>query len=412
MVHATVNKKEDNVEDWLTEIKMRIGRDLLEKMAKGIVTAAQLLPTVMDKLFATQPTSPDATEVELPITITSCVGKFITLNDGFFRDLRRLKAHIRNHLEDPEATTPLRILLLARPGSGKTFLVNQLAASMPEGLQTETKEYPIATMGSVDDLYDVFRAIHLRNIQKKSPFVFLDEVDAKVGGEYLFKYLLHPMQHGEYYVGTKRHPMGRAVLLFALSRKFVEEDSADGEEESWKDWRDKLVSSLRNRADAMRSSKGLAGEDQEPIEKFPDFIDRIEWYVCIPPSGRRFSDTNPQNYLNTKIDKATQRVLERLEDKGVTIENLIIACLLVKNQFDRVALVDLDAALVIGVLLGVSPSRRDAVTMVKLSKRPTSERFEYEFLPEGMLPDDAVTVIQQTRNSESPRRYIRVSYAE
>lgn len=389
---------------------MRLPGDLLNLLGK-VLAATPALGEIIGNFFPTTNLDKDGTEVEVLIEVRKCVGDFITFNQGFYQEIRTLTELIVNYWKRPKPKRPLNIFLLAPPGSGKSFLVKQIAAELRDEYDAEALEYHVAAMKSVSDLHSVFRLVHASLAEGNRPVLLLDEVDAKVGDEYLFKHLLAPMADGKYFSENRSYFLGKVVLLFAASKELVPFTIQDLQGQSFIAWRSRLVELLRNYG-TSKDSEARDSDQQNgevPMEKFADFRDRVDWVVCVPPSKLDFEDTDPSIYLRAGLKSSE---LAQLKKTGVEIESLIMSYFVVKSHFKDVKQLDLDAAAVIGSLLQESDSKRDADTLVFLSSNPSSKKFDFDLLPSSMLPQEGLQSILERRKSDPSRTYMRVELVE
>lgn len=105
------------------------------------------------------------------------------------------------------------VLLVADPGSGKTFLVESLAKS----LDCYPLFFNVTTMNYRDELLSSFDQIVTSQAEgkKEKLLVFFDEVNAQLRGEHIYDSFLTPLEDG-YYVrrGIKFH-INPCIWLFA-----------------------------------------------------------------------------------------------------------------------------------------------------------------------------------------------------
>ena len=235
-----------------------------------------------------------------PLSLNGVIGRFVTCNRGFEEELVALKDTVGSYVNREKPARPMNILLAATPGSGKSFLIKQLANSISH--DAEFLEYHVASFRDVGDLFSVFQRVQSANLEGKLPFVLLDEVDGKVNGRHLFPNLLAPLWDGIFHVGQDQHHLGRAVLFFAASALLPSpsiKNVLGGSNESATysafadSWRGKVQSAL----------------DQSTIEKARDFVDRIDFLLCIPPIDFAIQDSDPAS------------------------EYIKLACLLIKKAF-------------------------------------------------------------------------------
>lgn len=95
-------------------------------------------------------------------------------------------------------------LLTAQPGSGKTTLVHGLAADP----KVHLRSINLTNITRIDDLLSCFDQVVTEQLENrdKTLLVFVDEINAKVAGHYVYEAFLTPLEDG-YYVrrGNKRH---------------------------------------------------------------------------------------------------------------------------------------------------------------------------------------------------------------
>ncbi len=79
---------------------------------------------------------------------------------------------------------PMNVFLNAPPGSGKSFLVNELANAISRNarrVRTPYAEFNISSFSDVEQIETIFDYIQSNNIEEKVPFVLVDECDSKIG---------------------------------------------------------------------------------------------------------------------------------------------------------------------------------------------------------------------------------------
>lgn len=283
-----------------------------------------------------------------PLSLSGVVGRFVTCNSGFEQELAALKETVAAYVRREKPARPMNILLAATPGSGKSFLVKQLAKSISK--DAEFLEYHVASFRDVGDFFSILQRIQSSNLEGKLPFVLLDEVDGKVNGRYLFPNLLAPLWDGIFHVGQDQHHLGRAVLFFAASALLPSPSIQNVLGSSGK------PATYSEFANAWRNKVQVALEEST-VEKARDFVDRIDFLLCIPP-----------------IDFA-------IEDGDPAREYMKLACLLVKKHFDQVDRVEMSAVWVLMRLLAQYGSRRRAESIVFRSKDPPDGAYRFANLP-------------------------------
>lgn len=113
-------------------------------------------------------------------------------------------------------------LLVAAPGSGKTFLVRQLARS----LNLRFLPFNITQMFSSTDLLDCFDAIVTTQAQNREQpiLVFIDEINAWLDNENVYDAFLSPLEDGVYIRGGKVFHIAPCIWLFSGTEDPTTED--------------------------------------------------------------------------------------------------------------------------------------------------------------------------------------------
>lgn len=124
---------------------------------------------------------------------------------------------IRKYIETPDWTEPLSIAVFGRPGSGKSFAVKQVLASVDPGRKSEPLTFNLAQFNTVDQLTDAFHQIQDRALASNEvPLAIFDEFDAHFDKPLgWLKYFLAPMQDGLFRGKSGDYKVGRAIFLFS-----------------------------------------------------------------------------------------------------------------------------------------------------------------------------------------------------
>lgn len=174
---------------------------------------------------------------------------------------RSIKNLIAEYISTKNTLRPLSIAVFGTPGSGKSFGVTEVAASIAPDL-IQKLDFNLSQFQSVNDLIAAFHKVRDVSLNGKLPLVFFDEFDSAYG-EYLgwLKYLLAPMQDGVFREGDSIHPIGKAIFVFAggtsstyeafCGENIVEDDKLEAFQNTFK------------------NAKG------------PDFVSRLRGYVNI-----------------------------------------------------------------------------------------------------------------------------------
>lgn len=188
-------------------------------------------------------------------------GSLITVDRTEIEGYRSIKNLILEYISAKHATRPLSIAVFGTPGSGKSFGVTEVAASIAPGL-IQKLSFNLSQLQSLTDLIAAFHRVRDLVLEGKLPLVFFDEFDSAFNGSLgWLKYFLAPMQDGVFREGDSLHPLGKAIFVFAggTSSTFTEFCGETLQDEA------EYKQFLRH----FQSAKG------------PDFVSRLRGYVNI-----------------------------------------------------------------------------------------------------------------------------------
>lgn len=187
-------------------------------------------------------------------------GAVTTVDRDEIEDLRVLKRLMDDYASKASGSKPLSLAVFGAPGSGKSFLVKQLAKASGRS-NDEAIEFNLSQFTTPEELHGPLHQVRDLALKGKLPLVFWDEFDAR-NYEWLQHFLM-PMQDGTFQEGQITHPIGKCVFVFAggTSRQYQE----FGE---------------RVRAPEAKGKKG------------PDFLSRLHGYLNVigPNPRERFSE--------------------------------------------------------------------------------------------------------------------------
>ncbi|MBZ9686946.1 Ryanodine receptor Ryr [Clostridium estertheticum] len=184
-----------------------------------------------------------------------------TVDRAEIEGYRSIKNLISEYLSSKNTVRPLSIAVFGTPGSGKSFGVTEVAASIAPKI-IEKLDFNLSQFQTLTDLIAAFHKVRDLSLEGKMPLVFFDEFDSafekKLGW---LKYFLAPMQDGKFREGDAIHPIGKAIFVFAggtsnTFNKFCGEDIEDENEKK----------------QFTREFQGSKG---------PDFVSRLRGYVNI-----------------------------------------------------------------------------------------------------------------------------------
>jgi hypothetical protein len=287
-------------------------------------------------------------------------GRYVTRNAEFRDELEDLAVGLESFARRPRVKRPFNILLSAAPGSGKSFLLKQLAQCLSSDIEVEFDEYHVSAFRSVEDLYGAWQRVQSANLQGKLPFVFFDEVDGQVDGRYVLANFLASMWDGLFHIGKDSFALGKAIFAFAASN-MLPNPTIDPSNSSKKISYHEFVSAWKDEVQLSITSQigdGISPNTRPVIPKCRDFVDRIDRMICIPP------------------------ISPVMIGEDFREELLDIACLLVKKHFEEIEEIEESALMALVADLMESSSRRSAERCV-FCARPDGNRFGFSALPKS-----------------------------
>jgi hypothetical protein len=143
-------------------------------------------------------------------------GRLLTVDRQEIEGFRSLRTLVGEYGRQRHPKRPLCIAVFGAPGSGKSFAITEVAASLlPE--QIQKLEFNLSQYTASDDLLDALHQVRDVGLAGKIPLVFWDEFDAPLAGMPLgwLRYFLAPMQDGRFQEAQIVHPLGRCIFVFA-----------------------------------------------------------------------------------------------------------------------------------------------------------------------------------------------------
>ena len=209
------------------------------------------------------------------------IGRWLSVDRDEIESVRALQNAIGNYLAQRKHQSdskfyerseekPLSIAVFGKPGSGKSFVVKEIAREL--GFDEEAQiTINLSQYESPKQLTKAFQSIRDLRLRGLIPLVFWDEFDSGFGehSSSWLRYFLSPMQDGLYNDEGKLHPVGAAVYVFAGGtncsfEKFVKDLKIYDENEN------------ENESDKK--------------DKKPDFVSRLKVYIDIQSSNKKPED--------------------------------------------------------------------------------------------------------------------------
>jgi hypothetical protein len=160
-----------------------------------------------------------------------------------------------------KSSKPFSIGVFGLPGSGKSFGVEEIAASVADEIKVLT--FNLTQFTDPRDLHGAFHQVRDVSLKGQIPVVFWDEFDTTYGQEALgwLRYFIGPMQDGLFQEDQITHPIGTSIFVFAGGTAVSKDD---------------FVKGPRN-----------MDEDKRKALKVPDFISRLKGFLDVTGPNHR-----------------------------------------------------------------------------------------------------------------------------
>lgn len=152
----------------------------------------------------------------LPDVPVETIGAWSSADRQEIEGVRSVNNAMRDYLQLKNPEAPLCVAVFGPPGSGKSFVVKEIAKGLGIGEDAQLT-FNLSQFESSDELPTAFHQIRDLNLKGKMPLVFWDEFDTPLEGRSLgwLQYFLAPMQDGEFTDQGKPHPLGGGIYVFA-----------------------------------------------------------------------------------------------------------------------------------------------------------------------------------------------------
>lgn len=214
----------DFKEDW-SRIDAVLPKGATEE--RVIKTARKIVKLGLEKVLRNDQLVQDEREKEekndnwFPRAVIKCpyveFGKIKSIDPNEITKFIPIGKLIRKYLDTPHWSTPLSIAVFGKPGSGKSFSVKQILASIDPGRRSDPLTFNLAQFSSVEQLTEAFHKVQDQALAAvEVPLVIFDEFDCYFASDLgWLKYFLAPMQDGLFRGKTQDYRVGRAIFLFS-----------------------------------------------------------------------------------------------------------------------------------------------------------------------------------------------------
>ncbi len=188
-------------------------------------------------------------------------GKLQTVDRAEIESYQSINNLMKEFIATPNTVRPLSIAVFGTPGSGKSFGITEIAASIAPKL-IKKLNFNLSQFSSPLDLINAFHKVRDLALEGKIPLVFFDEFDSAFEGKLgWLKYFLAPMQDGVFRERETLHPIGKAIFVFA-----------GGTSSTFSEFCGNDITTEQEKATFTHDFK---------LAKGPDFLSRLRGYVNI-----------------------------------------------------------------------------------------------------------------------------------
>ncbi len=143
---------------------------------------------------------------------------YVTLDWDLKSNIRKLIKGITKYAEDNTRKRPFNILMMAEPGSGKSYFIKCLASEMDkENVSAVT--FNMAILRNIEDLIQPLESVRNLKVVDRLPLLFLDEFDS---AESNFSFLLPLLWDGDLHLGNADLKLGKLVVVLAGSNPAIQ----------------------------------------------------------------------------------------------------------------------------------------------------------------------------------------------
>lgn len=215
-------------------------------------------------------------------------GNYQTVDRKEIEGLRTIRQLVLDYIKDKQPKAPLNLGVFGPPGSGKSYIVGQIAKAA-KIRKDDVLLFNLSQFNSSAEICGALHRVRDKVLKGVTPLVFWDEFDS--GGYKWLQFLLAPMEDGEFQDGQITHPLGNCIFAFAgaTASTFAEFGPINP---------NKLASDVQEKLEKAQKLQTLQDAWQAfVLAKGPDFKSRVAAYlnllgmnrhrVCTEKDGRR-----------------------------------------------------------------------------------------------------------------------------
>lgn len=169
---------------------------------------------IRQAILGDKPEDQEEIDIETPYKrSTRTLGQYVTLDWEHRINIIDLKSKITDYSEDPTLRRPHNFIMMAEPGSGKSFFIKCLAQSL-DSAGVSAVSFNMANLHNTNDLLQPLDAVRNLKVVDRLPLLFLDEFDSD---PHNYSLLLPLLWDGELHLGHRNLNLGKVVIVLAGS---------------------------------------------------------------------------------------------------------------------------------------------------------------------------------------------------
>lgn len=147
-------------------------------------------------------------------------GNLITVDRREIEEFQKVSYGMEEYLKAKQ-DKPLSIGVFGAPGSGKSFVIEQIIKGITQGMtENESGRFPVLNYNlsqflDYSNLLVALQTVRDKTVSGQIPIVCFDEFDTSLNGELGWvKFFLAPMQDGKFFDHGYKRPIGQAIFIF------------------------------------------------------------------------------------------------------------------------------------------------------------------------------------------------------
>jgi hypothetical protein len=174
------------------------------------------------------------------------------------RAIQRIWQAINAFVQSGDSSQSVSILLEADPAAGKSFLVDKLKENIPN---CHLVKRDITQMIDRSELLDLFDSVADAQARSKGPvLVFVDEINATLGGSPVYGAFLSPLEGGSYMRNVQQVELKPCIWIFAGTPEHTDGTGGRSHKEKREDFESRMTMIQKIDYKSLQDERGRVGE--------------------------------------------------------------------------------------------------------------------------------------------------------